>query len=180
MKKICLIFSSTVIAFSVSSFATKAKNSEPGWLGQFTSKAVLAFPGQNQMECDSDYEGSKFDSESGRCVLNSKDGNSITIESKNNDWQVKVFTIYGPANQRMFTGQVSSVHFGSNGITTIKATASTTVETEEGDIGSSGGGDCEELTVELSKHQSVARVIIPTGSEKYCDPRLDITGQRKK
>lgn len=179
MKKMYLIFSSILIAFSASAHETNARKSAPGWLGQFTSPAVLYFPGQNQKQCDSDYEDSKFDSENGLCVLNSKDGNSITIESKNNDWQVEVFTIYGPANQRMFTGQVNSVHFGSNGITTIKATASTSVEIEEGNIGS-GSSDCEELTIELSKHQSVARVIIPTGSEKYCDPRLDITGQRKK
>lgn len=178
MKKISLLLSAAFIGFLTSTSSVHAKSPQSTWYGKFTSKAVLSFPGESQKFCNDEYEGSRYDSESSRCVLESKEGNSIEIQQK--DWQVEVVTIFGPANQRMFTGKINSVYFGSNGITTIKSSASEASAVEEGDISASGSGDCEELTIELSKHQSIATVILPQNPNIYCDSRLEITGKRKK
>jgi len=186
MKKSVIVILLPAIFCSILTQAKESKSSESAtaikWLGDYVSSSVLHFPVGSKEECLKDYSSGDYDKESGHCYFKVGDANQISIKDDkiNNKYVVKVSTVYGPANQRSFNGEVTHAHFGSNGITSVRAVAvenSEASQPEEGDVGAGGGSDCRELKIELSNNYKTATVI--TNLVEDCDSHLGFTATKK-
>ncbi len=111
-------------------------------------------------------ENGEYDSSDGSCIFYSPSGNSISISqielSGKNQYKVEVETLWGPANQRSYSGIVTG--FAGNQITVREVDSDSNRPIQHGCI----------LTLIIKDGQASA---LPRG--KYCDSGLTINGATK-